>query len=306
MKTKGSATTAADQQAALPEEVETHVYYVNRNLRAMITPIKVDKLHELLIKSEFPEKDMNFLIQGFKSGFDIGYEGPKKRKDRSQNIPLRIGNRTILWNKVMKEVKLGHYAGPFDVIPYQNYMQSPIRLIPKVGNKTRLIFHLSYEFKSGLGSLNANTPKQKCSVKYRDLDYAVQCCIKLINILKSMGIVHPTLVFAKSDLTSAFRILPLKIAKFCWLVMYAVDPKINKVHFFVDKCLPFGASISCVLFQKFPDALCHITQFTINKNTINILTNYLDDFLFLAATIWECNKQVLIFLSICKEIGCPV
>ena len=156
------------------------------------------------------------------------------------------------------------------------------------------------------GSLNANTPKEKCSVKYRDLDYAVQCCIKLIEILKRMGIVHPTLVFAKSDLTSAFRILPLKIANFCWLVMYALDPKTNKVHFFVDKCLPFGASISCALFQKFSDVLCHITQFTINKNTIDILTNYLDDFLFLAATIWECNKQVLIFLSICEEISCLV
>ena len=167
-----------NHQADQPEEMETPVYYVNRNLKDIITPIKVNKLHELLIKSEFPEKDMNFLIQGFKTGFDIGYEGPQKRQDRSQNIPLRIGNRTILWNKVMKEVKLGSYARPFDVIPYQNYMQSLIGLVPKAGNKTRLIFHLSYEFRSGLGLLNVNTPKEKCSVKYRDLDYAVQCCIK--------------------------------------------------------------------------------------------------------------------------------
>ena len=34
--------------------------------------------------------------------------------------------------------------------------------------------------------------------------------------------------------------------------------------------------------------------------------NYLDDFLFLAATLMACNNYVLQFISICDEIGCPV
>ena len=78
----------------------------------------------------------------------------------------------------MKEVSLGRYAGPFVSIPYKTFMQSPIGLVPKVGNKTRLIFHLSFDF-NGKGSLNSHTPKEWCTVKYNDLDSAVSLCLKL-------------------------------------------------------------------------------------------------------------------------------
>ena len=76
--------------------------------------------------------------------------------------------------------------------------------------------------------------------------------------------------------------------------------------YFINKCLPFGASISCALFQEFSDTLQFITQYAINRNQADILTNYLDDFLFLAWTILECNQNVLKFLDICDQIGCPV
>ena len=245
-------------------------------------------------------------MDGFTNGFDIGYEGPVIRQDKVDNIPLRIGNKIILWNKIMKEVKLCRYMGPFAQIPFDNYMQSPIGLVPKSGNKVRLIFHLSYQFDSGLGSLNSNTPPEKCSVKYKDLDHAMKCCLQLLKKLEDDGLMNQTLVFAKSDLTSAFRILGLKRSCFQWLVMKAVDPKTGQTVYFVDKCLPFGASISCTLFQAFSDALQHITLFFINQNQMDVLTNYLDDFLFIAFSVYYCNKQVHIFLDICKQIDCPV
>ena len=111
------------------------------------------------------------------------------RKSRANNIPLRNGNEVILWNKLNKEVKLGRVAGPFDKIPYENFIQSPIGLVPKLGNegKTRLIFHLSYNFatndKSNTTpvderSLNQDTPKEICMVKYNDLDHAIKSCLR--------------------------------------------------------------------------------------------------------------------------------
>ena len=165
---------------------------------------------------------------------------------------------------------------------------------------------MSYDFKSGLESLNANTNKDRCKVKYRDLDHAIQNCIGLLARMRASGEGDLPLVFTKSDLTSAFRILGLKVSNFCWLVLKAEDPRTGKMVFFVDKCLPFGTSISCALFQKFSDVLQFITQYRINGNIYEVLTNYLDDFLFLAASILECNSQVLIFLNICESIGCPV
>ena len=78
----------------------------------------------------------------------------------------------------MKEVQSGRYAGPYDEIPYENFIQSPIGLVPKSGIKTRLIFHLSFHFdkrdaNNRQPSVNACTPKNLCSVKYNDLDTAM-------------------------------------------------------------------------------------------------------------------------------------
>ena len=53
-----------------------------------------------------------FLQQGFTYGF--GYEGPKERQSLSNNLPFSVGNHTILWEKLMKEVRLKRVAGPYD------------------------------------------------------------------------------------------------------------------------------------------------------------------------------------------------
>ena len=84
----------------------------------------------------------------------------------------------------MKEVKQKRVAGPFDCVPFSNYIQSPIGLVPKAGgdgHETRLIFHLSYDCrKDGNKSVNFHTPKEKCSVKYRDLDFAIATYLRII------------------------------------------------------------------------------------------------------------------------------
>ena len=147
----------------------------------------------------------------------------------------------------MKEVKANRVVGPFKEIPYKNFIQSPIGLVPKAGGKTRLIFHLSYNFLDDLekdGSLNYFTPKEHCSVHYNDLNFAIKTILKLIEITGSK-----TVVFPKSDLSNAFHLLPLNCKSWAWLIMKAVNPITGETVFFVDKCLPFEASISCAHFQ---------------------------------------------------------
>ena len=107
----------------------------------------MDKFKWILKESHYDDKETQFLLDGFTNDFDIGYCGKRARQSRSKNIPFTVGNNLVLWDKIMNEVKEGRYAGPFDEIPYKNFIQSPIGLVPKAGNKTRLIFHLSYEFK---------------------------------------------------------------------------------------------------------------------------------------------------------------
>ena len=57
--------------------------------------------------------EVKFLEEGFKLRFDIGYEGPEIRQSCSDNTLLKIGSKTLLWNKLMKEVKAKRVAGPF-------------------------------------------------------------------------------------------------------------------------------------------------------------------------------------------------
>ena len=257
----------------------------------LVTPVRVDQLKKLLTKSGYDSKKSQFLIEGFSKGFDLGYRGPKLVKKRAPNLKFVIGNETVLWNKVMKEVKQLRYAGPFADIPFDHYIQSPIGLVPKDGGKkTRLIFHLSYPRDTG-ESVNENTPKELTVVKYKEFEQAIRMCLKLgVNCMA-----------AKSDLTSAFRHICL--AKWCWkfLVMKARNPADGKFYYFFDKCLPFGAAISCAIFQAFSDALSHIVAFQTQQENLN----YLDDFFFVALLKAACDLQVKEFINICNTINFP-
>ena len=97
--------------------------------------------------------------------------------------------------------------------------------------------------------------------------------------------------------------LPMKVSCFCWLVLMAEDPKDGKMKFFIDKCLPFRASISCSHYQRFSNSLKHLIQFkTKNKR----ITNYLDDFLFAAITRLLCNYVISEFITLCEKLRIPV
>ena len=185
-------------------------------------------------------------------------------------------------------------------------------LVPKSGGQTRLIFHLSYEFGEQEGSLNHHTPDHLCSVKYQDLDSAARTCLKVKQLkLKNLSLFfcddqegNTQFIFlGKSDIKSAFRLLPLSRDSWKWLIMMAKNPITGRWQFFVDKCLPFGASISCALFQRFSNALKYLIQY---KTAMDSINNYLDDFLFVAATMIICNFMIQSFLDLCNELGVPI
>ena len=218
----------------------------------------------------------------------------------------------------MKEIRLKRVPGPFKTIPFDNFIQSPIGLVPKAGgDQTRLIFPLSYDFE-GKGedrcrSLNKAIPREFCFVTYNDLDHAVRQILiirdeevqrrKLLGNGQQDTDAEPVVVyFGKSDVRSAFRVLLLSRKSFLWLVMMAQKPVSNEWVFFVDKCLPFGASISCALFQRVSNGIRHIGEF----ETGSPLTNYLDDFLFFALLKQRLNFLLSEFIHIRGLVGMPI
>ena len=275
------------------------MYYENFDLDNIFTPVKADILGNLLKEAGYDKDKTEFLVDGFRNGFDLGYRGPENVRLKAKNLPLTpgCGSKIELWNKIMKEVKAGRYAGPFRNIPFDNYIQSPIGLVPKDnGKQTRLIFHLSHprinDPEEQQLSVNANTPKELTKVTYPDFDQAVAMCIQA----------GPNCYLGKSDFKSAFRHLALKKKYWKFLVMKAQSPLDQKIYYFVDKCLPFGASISCAHFQAVSDGIAYLVTYRTNKRTLN----YLDDYFFTALRKLHCDWQMQQFLDICQEISFPV
>ena len=289
-------------------------FFTNHDLINMCMPIKVKKLQHLLTKTDYCHTETEFLVKGFTSGFTLGYKGPKDCKDTSKNIPFTpgVGNKIEMWNKIMKEVKLGQFAGPYKDIPFETYVQSPIGLVPKTGGQTQLIFHLSYEFKNGNRSINQHTSKERCTVHYRDIEHAINNCLHHMDLWGSLmsedgSAKHRDgnrLFFGKTDLKSAFRVAPIKKKHWQYLILKVENPLNGKIAYFVDKCMPFGASISCSHFQRISNALKYIVE-TLERMW-NSITNYLDDFLFIHYIHSICNRLMRRFLAICEEINFPV
>ena len=270
--------------------------YENYDLTNIQTPVNVQEFEFLLQKYEYDLAKSEFLVNGFSHGFNIGYQGRRDIQLNAPNLKFTVGDEIELWNKIMGEVKLKRYAGPFKAPPFKNYIQSPIGLVPKdQGKKTRLIFHLSYprrpKEKVQL-SVNGNTPACLTKVKYMDFDQAVLLCIQA-----GRGCFG-----GKSDMSAAFRNLAIRILDWMLLVMKAKNPITGETCYFVDKCLPFGAAISCALFQAFSDAVA----FIVSKKTGKKLVNYLDDFFFVALLKMLCNSQITEFLQTCDTINFPV
>ena len=249
---------------------EQPLQYRNLNWKQIVTPIKVDEFWDLLMQSDYDKDKTNYLINRFQHGFDLGYRGPSECQDLSENIPIReCGSELEMWNKVMNEVKAKCYVGPFNFkdLPFKNFMQSPIGLVLKAGYKTRLIFHLSYDFgeREEQKSFNHHTPKELCSVKYNDIEHAVKACLDMMSELKSSGQTFKGIYFGKSDLSNAFRLVPGKVSQRKWLLLKARHPRLHETYFFVDLCMPFGVSIICAIFQSFSNALKRIMDWILQK-----------------------------------------
>ena len=270
------------------------LYYENFDTSSMVTPIKGEIFCQMLREAKYDQNEINFLHEGFTKGFSIEYHGNMKAQILSNNLRFdEVGTETMLWNKVMKEVKAKRFAGPFRELPFsEHYIQSPIGLVPKDdGKETRLIFHLSHPKGKGT-SVNAGTPEDLCKVKYPAFDKAIQICLREGKNCK----------IGRSDAKSAFRNLGIRPEDWWLLIMKAKSPIDGKFYYFFDKALPFGASISCSHFQRVSNAISHLVQYRIGKSNVN----YLDDFLFAAMVRMLCNNQIRAFIEICETIGMPV
>ena len=136
------------------------VDFKNLDLEKIITPVGVEIYERLLREAQYDPEEIDFVVNGFKFGFSLEYTGDRKVRMSSPNLKLERGMEADLWEKIMKEVECKRFAGPFAEPPFEHFIQSPLALVPKGEEDTRLIFHLSYLRGGAKKSVNANTPKE--------------------------------------------------------------------------------------------------------------------------------------------------
>ena len=101
---------------------------------------------------------------------------------------------------------------------------------------------------------------------------------------------------AKTDVKSAFRIVPIHPADYSLL-----DMKWENLCYF-DRTLPFGLSSSCSIFEAVSSALEWISVHQLRVAVLHIL----DDFLFIAPTKDQCNRDLANFVCLCEYLGVPL
>ena len=225
------------------------------------------------------------LVEGFREGFRIGFQGSLGESRVYPNLKSASQNPDLVSIKIQKEVSAGRIAGPFSTSPYEAYRVSPLGLVPKkTEGQFRLIHHLS--FPEG-ASINDNIPQEQCSVSYASVDDAVQ-------LVQQLG---TGCFLAKTDIKSAFRIIPVHPADYHLLGMTWE----GKLYF--DHCLPMGCSSACRTFESFSSALEWAAR---HKLAAGQVVHILDDFLFIEKSAATCGLKLERFIGMCKDIGVPI
>ena len=246
------------------------------------TPIRINRLAHYL-RDYDPQLAIK-IFHGFTSGFRI----PSKVEPHNHvicNHSSALANMNFVDKHLSKEVAAGRVSGPHSTPPLDALIISPLGLVPKKAEgEWRLIHDLSYPHGE---SVNAGIDKSHTTVSYEVLDHVVE-------IVQSLG---KGCFIAKSDLLSAFRILPIHPSDYKFLGMKWR----NKYYY--DKCLPMGASTSCADFES---VATFLQWALVNILGVKHASHILDDFMLLSDSRVQCAKYLRKFEFLCKDLNLPI
>ena len=153
--TQGSTVPDSKHRRALPTGIES--------------PIRANVLERMLLYH--PDRGLaDFLVNGFRHGFDIMYAGPLI-ESQTRNLRSAYIHKEKVLDAIDTEVLRGHTAGPFPYPPFPVTHCSPLGAVNKASSeKVRLILDLSQP--KGI-SVNEGIMDEYCHVKYTSFDEAV-------------------------------------------------------------------------------------------------------------------------------------
>lgn len=256
----------------------------NKNNSANLpTPINHKCLAEFLVGYDTDLADK--VLTGFTQGFPIHCEENAKNVELKNHFSIEQ-NPDVVRDLITNEVKAGRCNGPFRNKPFSTFHVSPLKLQPKKDpGKFRLIHNLSAPYDEQ--SINANILPNNTIVQYASIQNAIQ-------LIQQLG---PNCYLAKSDIKSAYRLVPVSPSDYSKLGF-----KFEGSYYY-DKCLAQGCASSCRTFEMFSSALEWILK---EKLSVKYCVHVLDDFLFLGKTYDECASYLSAWESLCNSLSVPL
>ena len=243
------------------------------------TPVKPKKLVLWLEGHPLAQKVLSYFTVGCSLKASMTEPPPLPRNHKSARR-----NAQLVSAKIDKELAAGRLAGPFQLPPFSRFVVSPLGLVPKKDGDQRLIHDLS--FPRG-NSVNSTIDHADATVCYASLDEAIQSILSL----------GTSAFLAKTDIASAFRIIPVSPDDYYLLGMEWQG------HLYFDRCLPMGCASSCRIFSEFSSAIKWAAK---TRLGIPHMVCVLDDFLLLASSRQVCQQNLDKFLGMCREVGIPM
>jgi hypothetical protein len=253
------------------------------------TPILPAKLEQHL--HGYVPSEVTFLVEGFKFGFRIPFQGVRKSRLCSNHVSARE-NPAQVSKTIFDEIAKGRVLGPYLVPPFENFFCSPLSLVPKKEPGTfRLIHDLSFPKGSGT-SVNDGINRDDAVVDYDSIDNVVQ-------LVKHFG---KDALMAKTDIEDAFRLMPIhpldhELLGFTW------QDDNGQTLYFCDACLPMGLCTSCQTFERFSPAL----QWVMETRYHAAMSHMIDDFFFVGPAASDMCKSALDnVMLLASDIGIPI
>ena len=258
-------------------------FLAQNSVPSVSTPINVVVLEREL--SQHPDRIfVSNIINSLRYGTHVGYTGPQKPRV-SRNLISAIQHPEVVSGNLRKELGLDRVAGPFNSPPLPNLQCHPVGVVPKKhSSEWRTIYHLSYPEGD---SINDHIPKDPYTLQYVRVDDA-------IHILQSLG---PGSFMAKTDLKSAFRLIPIHPDDWHLLGIHWQD------QYYVDLYLPFGLRSAPFLFNQFSDALEWILK---HNYGLQHVLHILDDFFIAEQSRMQCLTSFSTLLRLFMSVGAPV
>ena len=151
----------------------------------------------MLLRSHPQPAKVSYLLSGLQHGFSLEYEGERSFR-APDNLPSAQIKPQLIKDRLNKEIKLGRMWGPFDNLPFQHLMCSPVGLVPKKDtDEMRMIMHLSYPYGE---SINDFIDEDKTTTSYQQFDDAIR-------LVQRHG---QGCFMAKGDVKSAFKLAPMR------------------------------------------------------------------------------------------------